>query len=168
MKNKLRFIAFLGAIVAAVAWAEMPDGQSVTAGEQFSRTKISHLVCPVHETEYWRNGQRGTPLPCWVVDAYEAKLVNAGHCYRQVFGGIWQQCQVPIPVYDNERMKWKGLPGRPGEVCFGPECPPAPGYSLPPWGNENLPCADHDSNDPKFALGCAVIATMATKVREGK
>jgi hypothetical protein len=190
MKNKLRFIAFLGAIVAAVAWAEMPDVQSVTAGKQFSRTKISNLACPISQTEYYHpDGERDIPLPCRVVDAYEAKLVNAGYCYKRFSfasgaGGrafswqfSWQQCQMSSTLPDDNADWPSYAAANPRCSGVGDKCPPAPSYPLPSWGHENLPCIDgynsitrrtihYDSNDPRFTLSCAASATGETQVRQ--
>jgi hypothetical protein len=148
--------------------------------QTISKTRISHLACPVTQTEYWRNGQRGLPLPCWVVDAYEAKLVDAGYCLRRFadFEGklgspFWQQCQSPSTQIQEA--------AKDGSLCFGGHlvCSPAPGYPFPPWGHENLPCPGdlnsithrityYDSNDPRFVLGCAAGATMVMQVRQGE
>jgi hypothetical protein len=190
MKTQLRFTAFLGVIaVVAVGWIKMPAPTAPTVvtktpahnvqivlGDGLSRTQISHLVCPVNQAQFWRHGWEGLVLTCRVVDTLEAKLVNAGYCYSQFAGyegrlgpEFWQQCQatstLPHAAED-------------GTICFGGVCSPAPGYPLPPWGHENVPCVNenslthvttsYDSDNPRFALGCAAGMTMVMQARQDR
>jgi hypothetical protein len=138
-------------------------------GAEVSRTRISHLICPVtpgYINPLGQQTERPFP-PCWAVDVYEAKLVAAGYCYRPISSGmrLWQQCQRPPPTPSKEFYGWEG-----GNAPCLVDCRPAPGYPPLPWGHENLPCAEmskgveieHDSNDPRFTLQCAAGATLLT------
>jgi hypothetical protein len=127
-----------------------------------SQTKISHLTCPVQDTDT-RGGR--IPLPCWAADEYEAKLVNADFEGR-LGSPLWQQCQSRSTRVDEA--------AKDGSLCLGGACSPAPGYPWPPWGHENIPCAYsnsinqvtyYNSNDPRFVLGCGAAATMVLEAR---
>lgn len=141
---------------------------TVPATTAFAKTRISKITCPVAQEQYWLNGKQGIALPCWVVDAYEARLVNAGFCYRR-FGPnwFWQQCRMssaPTLRTDGTVDTAWSLGNQP---CFGgdgPECYPVSGSPLR-WSRENLPCYEHDSNDPRYSLRCAVVASLAAAAR---
>ena len=133
-----------------------------SAGAQISRTNISQLLCPV-ASDSAEHGGFWLALPCWVVNAYEEKLVSSGYCYKRFSGGnwLWQQCRLSsLPDTENNHA-W-----RDGNSPCVQNCNSAPGYPPLMWSSDNLPCFDKDSNNPQYTLECAVAATLVTRSRQ--